>query len=556
MKLNTFIACLCLTASASVAGHAVADSLRTVAFTGDAAPGVGAGTTFVGFGAPALNSRGETAFQAAYSDGEVGIGIWSENGVLGLVTRQGSQAPDTPAGTTFASISHPRISNLGYATFFAVLGGAGVTDRNAFGLWSERIGALSLVVRDGSQAPGTPESAVFAGGFTLSHGDRLVVNNAGQAAFINELRPSQGVMIREISRGLWSEGTGALALVARTGLPVPGTSDGLAFAELSSRSMRRPVLNDMGKTAFTSGLLRGVAGVTDANDGGVWAERGGSLALVAREGSQAPMRPAGESFSVFGDVRINNKGQIAFSASLLSSPGSSPDPLFNRGIWSEGSGQLMEVAHVRSEAPGASGATFSGFENPVINRAGRTAFCAYLANPSLIGLWSEGRGELALVALAGAQAPGAAEGTTFDNFPTNEFTHSLNAAGQAAFIAVVTDSQGVRGEGIWAQDSHGTLQLIALTGNKLDIDDGPGVDWRTISGLDSRLYDPFSKTGNEDGHVSTFNDLGQVAFTAYFTDGTSGVFVSNLVAIPEPTAKSLVGACVACLWFRRRRMGR
>ena len=50
-------------------------------------------------------------------------------------------------------------------------------------------------------------------------------------------------------------------------------------------------------------------------------------------------------------------------------------------------------------------------------------------------------------------------------------------------------------------------------------------------------------SGNEDGLPSGFNERGQVAFYATFTDGSSGVFVSNVVAVPEPTALLLmVGA--------------
>jgi hypothetical protein len=62
-----------------------------------------------------------------------------------------------------------------------------------------------------------------------------------------------------------------------------------------------------------------------------------------------------------------------------------------------------------------------------------------------------------------------------------------------------------------------------------------------------------SATGNADGRPSGFNDLGQISFVAFFTDGTSGVFVSRAVAVPEPS--TLVAACVAlgyAMGFLRR----
>ncbi|MEZ6072461.1 MAG: PEP-CTERM sorting domain-containing protein [Pirellulales bacterium] len=57
-------------------------------------------------------------------------------------------------------------------------------------------------------------------------------------------------------------------------------------------------------------------------------------------------------------------------------------------------------------------------------------------------------------------------------------------------------------------------------------------------------------SGNQDGRNSLFNDRGQVAFGATFTDGTSGIFVSNAVAVPEPA--SLMLFAVGATLLRRR----
>ena len=76
--------------------------------------------------------------------------------------------------------------------------------------------------------------------------------------------------------------------------------------------------------------------------------------------------------------------------------------------------------------------------------------------------------------------------------------------------------------GIWATDTSGALQLIARTGDQLEV--APG-DFRTISDLDF-----VAATGNGDGRQSGFNNFGQLVFWASFTDGSQGVFVSNVVA--------------------------
>ena len=92
--------------------------------------------------------------------------------------------------------------------------------------------------------------------------------------------------------GIWSEGSGSLALVARSGSQAPGTPSGVNFSDFLCRS---PVLNNAGQTAFYATLTG--SGVDSTNDQGIWSEGSGSLALVARSGSQAPGTPSGVNFS-------------------------------------------------------------------------------------------------------------------------------------------------------------------------------------------------------------------------------------------------------------------
>jgi hypothetical protein len=88
--------------------------------------------------------------------------------------------------------------------------------------------------------------------------------------------------------------------------------------------------------------------------------------------------------------------------------------------------------------------------------------------------------------------------------------------------------------GLWATDPSGATQLIARTGDALEV---APADFRTINGLSfvGISGSGSGSTGNSDGRRSAFNNFGQLAFAATFTDGTSGIFVSNRVAIPEPS---------------------
>jgi hypothetical protein len=123
---------------------------------------------------------------------------------------------------------------------------------------------------------------------------------------------------------------------------------------------------------------------------------------------------------------------------------------------------------------------------------------------------------------------------------------AVNAAGQIAFSANVASGteNDVNDRGIWATDRVGGLQLIALTGDVLQV--APG-DFRIISSLDF-----VALPGNGDGAPSGLNSAGQVSFRAAFTDGSSGAFVSNVAAVPEPTSLGLATLTLVALATRSR----
>jgi hypothetical protein len=141
-----------------------------------------------------------------------------------------------------------------------------------------------------------------------------------------------------------------------------------------------------------------------------------------------------------------------------------------------------------------------------------------VTNGNDTSLWLTQNGALNLVAREGAAAAGAAAGQNFSSFAGP----ALNSAGQLAFTATLTgtDVTTMNDRGIWAQGLDGNLRLVAREGVSLEV--SPGVS-RTIADLH------FTGGGNtEDGRRIGFNDNGEVAFLATFTDGTSGLFVSDV----------------------------
>ena len=397
--------------------------------TGEHAPGTESDVNFNGFPHwEDLSDSGQTAFYAPLSDGS--SGIWSGiSGDLRLVARTRDPAPGFPNGVTYLGLSgDPVLDGAGQPAFPAsIIGASGVPFLNGpNSIWSERSGTLTLVALTGNQAPGKPAGENFD---RFARNRQVVaVNDAGRVAF--EATTWNG---SDRGDGIWSDRFGTLSLVAGSGDPAPGMP-GVNFACFSICGVEdtTKLLNDASQIAFVARVSG--PGVDPTNNSGIWSERSGNLALVARKGSQAPDLPSGMNFASFGYLELNNSGQIAFYDDQL------------RGIWSDVSGSLSLVAS-----------------------------CVYC-------------------------------GEKF----------ALNDAGQIAFSD---------GADIWLASRTGEVQRIIGSGDLMEV--APS-DFRTISSL-------FFAGNYEDQHRTGLNNLGQIGFLANFTDGSSGIFVSNAVAVPEPS---------------------
>ena len=337
-------------------------SVALVARLGDQAPGALKGVVF-GDGSHQLSSfavggAGQTPMKAYLSgpgvipgSGGNAQGIWSGGpGSLELVARAGDPAPGLGEAVYFDTFTNALINGAGQTSFFAKLIGPDVDDINDGSIWSEGPGSHVMVAREGSQAPGTAEGANF-----LSLTPGAVLNGAGQTAFAASLIGAGVDQTNNI--GVWSEGSGSLALVARKGSPAPGTAAGVTFTSI----FPGPVMNGAGRVAFTAWLTG--EGVDSSNNCGVWAEdRNGLLTLVIREGDQLEVAPgdvrtvlsvfmtSGEAaLSGSEDGRVmnfNDAGQLAFrviftdfSGGILVSSFSTPGDLDGDGV--VGAGDLI-----------------------------------------------------------------------------------------------------------------------------------------------------------------------------------------------------------------------
>ncbi len=153
-----------------------------VAINGDSFPGV-AGATFTRAYFPRISNKGDLAFDGSLK----GTGINSSNsGALfagtassfSILARDLDPAPGTDA--LYKSISGSpviAVSDSGRVLFKASLQGSNVTTANDSAIFLGKPGAVSLLVREGSQAPGLAAGIVFAdrgiSGWTLQANDLI-----------------------------------------------------------------------------------------------------------------------------------------------------------------------------------------------------------------------------------------------------------------------------------------------------------------------------------------------------------------------------------------------
>jgi len=573
----------------AVAGFAVAPlvgsaaSVRTVAWSGEHAPGTAEGV-FFDLDRPfettrvSLNSSGQVAFFATLAgsgvDATNDIGVWSEDsGALELVARTGNAAPGID-GATLARFRADRVgyliptvefSDSGDIAFGAELAGADVDSTNNQGFWAGHSGSLRLVARSGFAPPGLPDGYESVDLSESSYGPP-VLNSVGEAAFVSTLVGDEAPS----AIGLWTEDVGMLELIAGPAAQAPGFPPGASLGGrvTGPRDARLfdPTFNSAGQTAFAASVFASADSQTRLG-GGIFLEENGTLSAVVREGDPILGVPDGVSFRVNRvtiELELNSVGQVAFVSSLT---GSGVNSSNSTGIFSNGSGAPTLVAREGDQAPGAPpGVIFQDLQGCcgdwlTFNSAGQTAFVAQLGGVGVddgndMSYWSEGFGSLHLVAREGARAPGTSEGTYFGFVAspccnTGE-SFAQNSAGHLAFTAGLSgpDVDATNGGGLWAEDRAGNLRLVIRYGDQLEV--APG-DFRTINGLSflTRIEEQGQSSFRRNG--TGFNDRGQLAFWASFTDGSDGIFVSNLVAVPEPSALLLltVGGCLFLTAMRR-----
>jgi hypothetical protein len=469
-----------LTAALSAAALLIAPGLgvaqgRTapVVLSGQAVPVPGGGTFSSITGGASLNDAGALGFTAGYSSpGGTQAGQFrSTSDGLEVLLRVGQQIPSA-GNATINGLFGTDFNGSAQGALWAGLAG-GTSPAGIF--TSTSAGSFTTVALSGQASPiaGRTFALTTLGAVALDYG------NNGELAFAATLQGGGG------GRGLFrASTTGALSVIAATGNAAPGAGAG-TFVDLGIAD-----INSSGQVVFSAATLGGTS------TGGLYRQgaAGGALSAVVLHGQTAQGTGTGTFTTVGGQV-LNDEGQIAFVGVV--SGGSS-----DSGIYRTNSGSALSAVALQGQtAPNTGGGTFSSFGVSnllVLNQAGQVAFRASInGGSSTAGLFRSSSGTaLTSIALQGDAAPGAG-----GNRYANLGTASISQGGQLAFQATLTG--GANSVGVFIGDGRETL-VVQLAQASLA--------GKTVSSLAL-------------GADRAINALGQVAYSASFTDGTSGLLI-------------------------------
>lgn len=497
-----------------------------IALSGTSAPGDRWAGRYEWFTSPSINSQGNVAFYAiTRNDLLASSGIWLGNSE--------SLQPLVQAGDSLAD-DH-EFGEIGFHFIHLLRLPLNDADQVAFGTRSgDQKGGILIASPEGIEAVvrfdtlvnHTTGEETYLTGF-VGHQlptrwpGAIALNNFGQLSFTSTYGPTVGLPTQF---GFWIQdaATSELTLLGTDGMPSRRTLGGGR-----SPAKRPEFLNDQGTTAFITLLdenneRSGALAVGDVN----------SLSLTVEPGTAFPNGGKDFFISPLGNpYGVNLHNQVLFPAWV------------GRHDYDRGSlvvsheGQLELVARSRDPLPRVLDDHHYGniVENPgVISDLGTIALVGsitdHLQRNPRGAVFAGPPDDLLPIAVQGEPAPGT-DGV-FVQFDT--IAPAMNAFGQLAFQAGLDSGNGTE-SGLWATDRHGQLTLILQEGDLLQIHPG---DVREVASIGFT-----AGSGGSDGRGVGLNDRGQIAFAASFVDGSQGVFVSNRVAVPEPS--SFVAAIIA-----------
>ena len=495
--------------------------------------------------------------------------------------------PGMPApgvlGATFGHATDLQfaLDDQGRVAFVTSLVGPGVTTSNDHAVYFGPPGSPQLLAREGQTTPGGEGTFGFSA-ITLSPFDNLSVSPDGRLAFDAYFRQTNPAA--DTGRAVYTSTGGAIQPVAVTGGPAQGGA---------------------GAFVFPGGPRSGTGGHVTFADAGITLYVGpaASPQVLARTGDPTPV--AGTTYGSFYGWPTYTKAPSDSGAALFVSSldGPAVTDASNRAIFFGTPGNVLTVARSGDAAPGIPGGVFAGDPDgdvhvfhPHLSATGRIAFVGQLADDRYV-LYGGTPAAPQLIAKTGDAVPGAPGTFHYSGNPIaaddgrviaraemrtgpTDFKSGLFTSapgGDPGLVPFLLEGDPVPGlpdgtifsdafdlawrdERIANHPQFGPIFAFVggLDGAPVDSSNDFGVFLGSFDGdpiLLAREGDPFTLAPGDVRTIAAFggilspNSAGQVAFHAYFTDGTQGIFVAT---VPEP-GFAVACASLAGLLFQRRR---
>ncbi|WP_345736180.1 beta strand repeat-containing protein [Prosthecobacter algae] len=366
---------------------------------------------------PGISAGGDVSFLGTLNIGIGGVtadndtGLWSELGGTGLnlLLREDDNVPGL-AGVKVAKFASGIYAtattgaSTGQAAFSVTYKGASTKTALLRASINGAATTISVVATEGEDAPGT---AVDFANLAGSYSDPGRMDSAGNFVFSAITTPGN-------KEGIWYQPVaGATSKVVFSGETAPGTS-GATFLKVY-----RPSIGSGGVIAFRASLNANGDNSSSTRNDGIWrvdADNPASLTCILRRGDDSSVvsnLPVGTRVGNpwGGWLTTTNRG--AWKAWLdANGDFTSASPADRHAIYADLSGTMQLAVTVNDAAPGTTGATFSGFDLPVVGGDNQYAFIGNLAGGDTVaennqGLWKSAPngGALTLVLRKGDVIP-------------------------------------------------------------------------------------------------------------------------------------------------------
>lgn len=396
---------------------------------------------FRGFGQPLLNDNSQLAFDAGLRDTSGGFldnqAIYSwQQGSLTKVVRMGDAAPEGNGILDF--VSGAMLNQNGQIGFYSTLRNTSGGFSDNQGLYrSDSNGAIVNIVRAGQTAPdGNGQYSTF--------GDWRI-NDGGSISFQSILTNTSGGF--DDRQGIFSGSGGGISQIVRAGGNEPGSG-------VFGRQIGDPRSNNAGDVAVKAQISNSPGRIE-----GIFVSQNGGISEVVVRDAQLP--GSTDRFNTLGDYRINNLGQVSFSALIEDSSGT---PI-GQGVYMYDNGTLTEIH--RNNAPQLS---------HVLNDVGQVAF-----DTGIAVIRGDVNSTQTLIQQGDVSADGNGTYLTFNNT-------AINDIGVVAFRSVLDNTTGgvLDDLGLFVTDGIDTIQVARegeALGNKGTIVE---LEFNRLFGLNNR----------------------------------------------------------------------